>query len=44
MERCYDLQDNADLLAVTSETNKRSEALPKEISGTNCHLLLILTP
>ena len=35
MERCYDLPDQADLLAVTSETNKRHESLPKAIGGTN---------
>lgn len=35
MERCYDLPDDADLLAVTSETNKRHESLPKAIGGTN---------
>jgi hypothetical protein len=35
MERCYDLPDEADLLAVTSETNKRREVLPQPNRATN---------
>ena len=33
MERCYDLPDEADLLAVTSETNKRLEQLPQGLAA-----------
>lgn len=29
MERCYDLPDDADVLAVTSETHKRRESVPQ---------------
>ena len=35
MERCYDLPDDADVLAVTSETNKRRESAPPPISAAN---------
>jgi integrase len=35
MERCYDLPDDADVLAVTSETNKRREVLPRALGATN---------
>jgi integrase len=35
MERCYDLPDDADVLAVTSDTNKRHEVIAQVVSGTN---------
>ncbi|HWJ14715.1 MAG TPA: hypothetical protein VNS10_13285 [Gemmatimonadaceae bacterium] len=33
MERCYDLPDDADILAVTSDPNKRGEAPPQQASA-----------
>ena len=38
MERCYDLPDEADILAVTSETNKRRESPAFATSIANGHL------
>jgi integrase len=35
MERCYDLPDDADLLRVTSEKNKRRESVASPIVATN---------
>jgi len=35
MERCYDLPDGADLLAVTTDTNKRRETLPRASTAMN---------
>ena len=33
IERCYDMPDEAHLLAVTSETNKRREQLPHGLAA-----------
>jgi hypothetical protein len=35
MERCYDLPDDVDVLAVTAETNKRRELVPTPIGAAN---------
>ncbi|HEY9227260.1 MAG TPA: hypothetical protein VIP11_11465 [Gemmatimonadaceae bacterium] len=35
MERCYDLPDDVDVLAVTSETNKRREVVPQAVAAAN---------
>jgi hypothetical protein len=35
MEKCYDLPDYADVLKVTSETNKRHELLRTAVSAAN---------
>jgi len=37
MERCYDLPDEANILAVTSETNKRRESPAVATSVANGH-------
>jgi hypothetical protein len=35
MEKCYDLPDDADVLAVTGETNKRRERVPAATCARN---------